>query len=176
MEGILISLKRDREGQVYGKVYARQAYSSNDDTRVLPIYFNSLLPHEIEQLLNCTVEFDIAISKTTDKPYAKFISVMEDFKCEKTIRELYYLAPSWSVFELQVWDESSEEMIDSLRFGKNNDREEIESNEKRLYELIGRISRASCGYPPRYDMSIEHSMSARVHTVKVYVSKESYTQ
>lgn len=165
MEGILISLDRDaKRGQVY---------SRNDDAGILTIYFDTELfelPREIQQ--NCTVEFDVAISKKGN-PYAKFVSVIKDFTCEKIIRELYYLTPPWGLFELQVWDESSDEIIDSLSFSKNKDREEIKPEEKRLYELIGKISHASCGNPHRYDMSIVNGLACD-YTAKVYVRKENY--
>lgn len=65
MEGILISLDRvEKKGRVDTR---------NDNIGILTIYFKEL-PDEVQ--LNCTVEFDVVISKNGNR-YAKFITVAE---------------------------------------------------------------------------------------------------
>lgn len=65
MEGILISLDREaKRGQVDTR---------NDDIGILTIYFQEI-PDAVQ--MNCTIEFDIAISRIGNQ-YAKFISVAD---------------------------------------------------------------------------------------------------
>lgn len=66
MEGILISLDRQARS---GKVDTR-----NDRIGVLPIYFGSFIPNEVQQ--NCSVTIDIRRSSSGNL-YARFISVVE---------------------------------------------------------------------------------------------------
>lgn len=63
MEGILISLDRENKR---GKVDTR-----NNDIGILTTYFREI---SVDIQPNCSVEFDVAISKNGN-PYAKFISV-----------------------------------------------------------------------------------------------------
>ncbi len=66
MEGRLTYLKAHEN---WGKVDTR-----NDELGVLTIYFQNVT-EDIQ--VNSTVEFDVLISKTTEKPYAKFLKVAD---------------------------------------------------------------------------------------------------
>lgn len=109
----------------------------------------------------------------------EFRTKEEDFSCKKIIWGLYHLTPPWGFFELQVLDESSGKVLDSLSFSKNAEsadkvREERESGEKRLYDLVEKIFRASCGLPYKYDISVVNGLGCD-YTVRVYVYEEDYT-
>lgn len=126
MKGILTSLDRDKgHGQV------RPQY---DDAELLIIYFDEGLPNEIH--LNCTVEFDVVISKKGNK-YAKFVSVVtDDISSATAIRKLYYVvAPATAYFSLKIVDGMSENILDELAFSKNDDAERT-SGEERLECLL----------------------------------------
>lgn len=66
MEGRLTYLNTQDK---YGKVDTR-----NDEYGILTIYFQQI-PANIQ--VDCTVEFDVVISRTTGRPYAKFLAVAD---------------------------------------------------------------------------------------------------
>ena len=89
--------------------------------------------------------------------------------CRTTLWKLYQTAPPIACFSIQVVNESSNTILDSLEFSKNREAnpEETKCGEMRLRNLIGRVGRHSAGFPRilcefRYGFGCEYA-------VKVYV-------